>query len=104
MRENYKTYSRSKKDEESLIVTDYRALNEELKLQAQLLDGVLERVKYLVNKEKSEHRNPKFKIFYKFCLEIVEFHTERIDTYTISADSDEKKKGEKEDEMEIQSI
>ena len=104
LRENYKTYSRSKKDEESLIVTDYRALNEEFKLQAQLVDGVLDRVKYLVNKVKSEHKNPKFKRFYKFCLEIVEFHTERIDTYTISADLDAIPKGERGDEMEFQSI
>lgn len=104
LRENYKTYSRSKKDEESLMVTDYRALNEEFKLQAQLVDGVLDRVKYLVNKVKSEHKNPKFKRFYKFCLEIVEFHTERIDTYTISADLDAIPKGERGDEMEFQSI
>ena len=86
------------------MVTDYRALNEEFKLQAQLVDGVLDRVKYLVNKVKSEHKNPKFKRFYKFCLEIVEFHTERIDTYTISADLDAIPKGERGDEMEFQSI
>lgn len=102
-RKNYKKYSKGKKDEESLLTTDYKALTEEFVLQSKLVDGVLDRVKYLVNKAKSEHKNPKFKRFYKFCIDIVDFHTNRIDEYTMNADLESIPRWERSDEMELQS-
>ena len=104
IRQNFKTFSKSKKDEESIIVTDYKSLTEEFQLQVKLVDGVLDRVKYLVTKAKSEHKNKKFKPFYKFCIGIVDLHLNRIDTQTKSLDLEAIPKAQRSEEMEFQSI
>jgi len=103
-REHFKTSSKAKKDEESYIKTDYKALTEEFQLQVKLVDGVLDRVKYLVTKAKSEHKNKNFKTFYKFCIGVVDLHLNRIDTQTKGLDLEKVPKNERSDEMEFQSI
>jgi hypothetical protein len=78
-RENYY----KKGDDDDYRYTDYKSLTEEFVLQSKVVDGVLDRVKYLVTKAKNEHKEPKFKRFYKFCIDIVGYHTSRIDEYTL---------------------
>ena len=63
-----------------------KAKTEEYKLQNDLIQYILSRLKIFVNKTQGEHNVPKFKSFIKYCLEIVKNHTERIDTYLYSID------------------
>lgn len=63
-----------------------KAKTEEYKLQNDLIQYVLGRLKIFVNKTQGDHNVPKFKSFIKYCLEIVKTHTERIDTYLYSID------------------
>lgn len=98
---NKNNFIKKIKDDEDII--DYKGLTEEFSLQSKLIDGVLDRMKYAVSKAKSEHKNPKFKSFYKFCMEIVDFHSNRIDDYTINSDLESIDVKFRGDEMEFQS-
>jgi hypothetical protein len=99
-RENYY----KKGDDDDYRYTDYKSLTEEFVLQSKVVDGVLDRVKYLVTKAKSEHKEPKFKRFYKFCIDIVGYHTSRIDEYTLNSNLEDFQKSERGDEMEFQTL
>lgn len=63
-----------------------KAKTEEYKLQNDLIQYILDRVKLFVTKTAGNHADPKFKRFIKYCLEVVEIHTVRIDSYLYSID------------------
>lgn len=58
---------------------------EEFKLQNDLMLNIIERLKYLVKKDRDHHLKP-FKDFVKYSLNIVKIHTERVDEYVDSFD------------------
>ena len=63
-----------------------KSKTDEYKLQNDLIQYILSRLKIFVNKTQGDYNMPKFKSFIKYCLEIVKTHTERIDTYLYSID------------------
>lgn len=63
-----------------------KAKTDEYKLQNDLIQYILDRVKLFVTKTSGSHADPKFKRFIKYCLDVVEIHTLRIDSYLYSID------------------
>ena len=63
-----------------------KAKTDEYKLQNDLVQYILSRLKVFVNKTQGEHNSKKFKNFIKYCIDIVNTHTERIDDYIHSID------------------
>lgn len=63
-----------------------KAKTDEYKLQSDLIQYILDRVKIFVAKTSGSHSNQKFKRFIKYCLDVVEIHTLRIDSYLYSID------------------
>jgi hypothetical protein len=63
--------------------TSYKS--EEFKLQNDLVLNIIERLKYLVKKER-DHHLADFKSFVKSALKIINFHTERVNNYVDSFD------------------
>jgi hypothetical protein len=63
-----------------------KAKTEEYKLQNDLVQYILSRLKLFVNKTQGEHTTKKVKSFIKYCLDVVKIHTERIDSYLYSID------------------
>lgn len=63
-----------------------RAKTEEYRLQADLVQYILDRLKVFINKTQGDHGEKKLKSFIKYCLGIVTTHTDRIDNYLYSID------------------
>lgn len=60
--------------------------SDEFQLQNSLMLGIVDRLKYFVNKNQSDHHLKDFKTFVKDCLNIIKIHTDRVDEYVNSVD------------------
>lgn len=60
--------------------------SDEFMLQNELVNSIIDRVKYLIKKSEGDHHLKSFKTFIKECLAIISIHTNRTDEYVNSFD------------------
>lgn len=60
--------------------------SDEFKLQNDLAKNILSRLQFFAKKAEGDHHKIEFKKFVKFCLEVIDTHTQRTDDYINSVD------------------